>query len=113
MKAIKAIIQPHMLDRVVRALHELPHFPGLTLQQADGQARGRGPQGAYLADEEGVSYHKKAVVAIVCTDEQTDQFVETIRAAAHTGRAGDGIVFVTEIVQVVRIGSGEQQEQAL
>ena len=113
MKEIRAIVQPHMLDRVVRALHELPHFPGLTLQPADGQSRGRGPQGAYLGDEEGVPYHKKAIVEIVCDDASADGFVETIRAAAHTGRPGDGMIFVSDITRVVRIRTGEEQERAL
>ena len=47
MKEIKAIIQPHMVSKVVRALHELPHFPGLTLFDARGQGRGRAAGGAF------------------------------------------------------------------
>lgn len=49
MKQITAIIQPHMLSRVEHALHELPHFPGFTLQRAKGHGRGRAAGHAYLA----------------------------------------------------------------
>ena len=52
MKEIKAIIQPHVLTRVMEALHSLPHFPGVTVNDCQGQGRGRGSGGSYLPNEE-------------------------------------------------------------
>ena len=113
MKEIKAIIQPHMVSKVVRALHELPHFPGLTLFDARGQGRGRGAGGAFKVTEDSIDYHRKTVLEIVCTPELAGQIVETIPRAAHTGNAGDGMILVAEIPEVIRIRTGEKQTQAV
>ena len=113
MKEIKAIIQPHMVSKVVRALHGLPHFPGLTLFDARGQGRGRGAGGAFKVTEDSIDYHRKTVLEIVCNHEQADEIVEVIQRAAHTGNAGDGIILVTELPEVIRIRTGEKQQHAV
>lgn len=113
MKEIKAIIQPHMVSKVVRALHELPHFPGLTVFDARGQGRGRGAGGAFKVTEDSIDYHRKTVLEIVCADEHAASIAETIRQHAHTGRTGDGIIIVTDLGEVIRIRTGEQQQQAV
>ncbi len=58
MKEIKAIIRPHMLTRVMQALHALPHFPGVTVSDCQGQGRGRGSGGGYEATEETICFAK-------------------------------------------------------
>lgn len=113
MKEIKAIIQPHMVSKVVRALHELPHFPGLTLFDARGQGRGRGAGGAFKVTEDSIDYHRKTVLEIVCADELAASIAETIQRAAHTGHAGDGMILVTELPEVIRIRTGEKQQHAV
>lgn len=113
MKEIKAIIQPHMVSKVVRALHELSHFPGLTISDARGQGRGRGAGGAFKVTEDSLDYHPRTVLDILCADELAANIVETIRQAAHTGHSGDGIITVTDLAEVIRIRTGEKQAQAV
>ena len=113
MKAIKAVIQPHMLSNVVRGLHALPHFPGFTIMDARGQGRGRGAGGSFKVTEEDIDYHRKIVLEVVCSDDLVASLVETIRLTAHTGRQGDGIITVGSLDDVVRIRSGETRDQAV
>jgi len=113
MKEIKAILQPHIVSQVVRVLHELPHFPGLTLFDVRGQGRGRGAGGSFKVTEDDIDYHRKVIMEIVCSDAHAIDIAERIRQAAHTGNQGDGIVIVRDIERVVRIRSGEAQDEAL
>lgn len=113
MKKIKAIIHPHMVSKVVGALHEIEHFPGVTLLDARGQGRGRGAGGAYVVTEDEIDYHRKVVVIVVCSDEIAPALTEAIRSAAHTGTKGDGIITVGNLSEVVRIRSGERNDLAV
>ena len=113
MKEIKAIIQPHMLSNVVRALHALPHFPGFTITDARGQGRGRGAGGSFKVTEDDIDYHRRTVLEIVCSDSLVESITETIRQAAHTGRAGDGIITVGSLEGVLSIRSGETHDDAV
>ncbi|ODU25151.1 MAG: hypothetical protein ABS95_00995 [Verrucomicrobia bacterium SCN 57-15] len=113
MKEIKAILQPHIVSRVVRALHALPHFPGLTLTEARGQGRGRGAGGSYKVTEDDIDYHRKVLLEVVCADELAASVAEAIRQTAHTGNKGDGIILISELREVIRIRTGEKQEQAV
>jgi len=113
MKEIKTFIQPHVLGRVIQALHALPHFPGVTIIDAVGQGRGRGAGGAFRVTEEEIFFHKKKLIEVVCADDLVSPIIEAIRSSAHTGHAGDGLIFVTEITQAVRIRTGEQADSAV
>lgn len=113
MKQVKAIIKPHMASRVIAALQELPHFPGLTIFEVNGQGRGEGPGGAYECTPENIFNNKRQVIEIICADELAQNLADTIRQAAHTGLSGDGLIIITEIAQVIRIRSGETQEKAV
>ena len=113
MKEIKAILQPHVLARVIHALHELPHFPGLTVLDAAGQGRGRGKGGTFVLTDESLFFHKKKLLEIVADDALAPQIVEIIRQTAHTGTHGDGVILVTDIESVVRIRTGEVSSDAL
>lgn len=112
MKEIKAIIQPHMLDKVMTALHSLPHFPGVTVSDCHGQGRGRGPGGHYQPGPRDVFFAKQVKLEIFCDDAICDDLVETIRRHAHTGNPGDGIIMVADLPRVVRIRTGEEQQNA-
>ena len=113
MKEIKAILQPHMLSRVVRALHALPHFPGFTVADARGQGRGRGAGGSFKITEDDIDYHRKVVLEIACSDDLASSIAETVRQAAHTGQQGDGLILIRDLEGVIRIRTGERQEQAV
>lgn len=113
MKEIKAIIQPHMVQHVLDALHALPHFPGITVSDCQGQGRGRGPAGHYAPTSESIFLAKRVKLEVLCADAIADDIVKAIRAAAHTGNAGDGIIMVVDLAQVVRIRTGEEQNSAL
>jgi len=113
MKEIKAILQPHALDRVMDALHQLPHFPGVTVSDCQGQGRGRGANQRFLPDEETIFFKKKCKLEIFCADSVCDAIVATIRKAAHTGNPGDGLIMVADLPRVVRIRTAEEQDEAV
>ena len=113
MKEIKAIIQPHMLRKVMDALHVLPHFPGVTVGDCQGQGRGVGRGGHYEPTKDNIFYVKKVKLEIFCSDDVCESLVETIRANAHTGNPGDGIITVVDVARVVRVRTGQQQDAAL
>ena len=113
MKEIKAIIQPHMLSKVMSALHACEHFPGATIGDCQGQGRGRGAGGHYEPTQETIFYAKKVKLELFCSDEVCDHLVSVIQRAAHTGNPGDGIIMVVDLSRVVRIRSGEVQDEAV
>ncbi len=113
MKEVKAILQPHVLTRVIHALHELPQFPGLTVLDAVGQGRGRGQGGTFVLTDDSLFFHKKKLLEIVADDALAPQVIEIIRKTAHTGTHGDGLILVTDIESAVRIRTGEVSAEAL
>ena len=113
MKEIKAIIQPHILSRVLEALHELPHFPGVTVSDCQGQGRGRGKGGQFEASEATIYFAKKTKLEVFCDDAVCDEIVKLIQQAAHTGNAGDGVIMVADLPRVVRVRTGQEQNDAV
>lgn len=113
MKQITAIFQPHRLEKVEDALHRLPHFPGFTLLKAQGHPRGHGAGNAYVADEWEPDHHARVVLLMYCADEHATALVQAIEQAAHTGQAGDGLIAITEVTDIVRIRSGEHGNDAV
>lgn len=113
MKQITAIIQPHMLGEVERALHALPHFPGFTLLRAKGHSRGRAAGHAYHTTEWDMDAHDKVALLVFCTQSLAPLIVDAIRKSAHTGLPGDGVIAVCEADEVLRIGSGERGDDAV
>ena len=113
MKEIKAIIQTHMLGRVLEALHKVPHFPGVTVSDCQGQGRGRGPGGHYQATQDTIFFKKMTKLEIFCSDTILAELVSVIQQAAHTGNPGDGVIMVADLTQVVRVRTGQQQDAAV
>jgi nitrogen regulatory protein P-II 1 len=113
MKEIKVIIQPHMLNKVLDALHNFEHFPGVTVSDCQGQGRGRGAGGHYEATPETIFLAKKVKLEIFCADNVCDHLVSVIQKAAHTGRAGDGVLVVGEVARVLKLRTGEENEKAV
>lgn len=113
MKQIIAIVQPHRLEQIEQALHDLEHLPGFTIFPARGHPRGQGPHHAYAPTEWDPEAHDRLVLLMFCPDELAQQVAETIRAAAHTGHPGDGLIAVSGLEDVLRIRSGERGDAAL
>lgn len=113
MKEIKAIIQPFKLARVVDALKELPDLPGITVSEVKGFGKNRARDARERVVEDAVDYVKKSKVEIVVPDALVDEVVRIISAASHTGRPGDGKIFVSSVDEVVKIRTGETGDGAI
>jgi nitrogen regulatory protein P-II 2 len=112
MKLITAIIKPFKLDDVRAALSEIG-ISGMTVTEVKGFGRQRGHTELYRGAEYVVDFVPKTRVEVAVKDELLDQVVEAIVAAARTGKVGDGKIFISDIERVVRIRTGEGDEQAL
>jgi nitrogen regulatory protein P-II 1 len=112
MKKIEAIIKPFKLDDVKDALHEIG-IAGITVTEAKGFGRQKGHTELYRGAEYVVDFLPKVKVEVVLDDDLLDRAVEAIQQAAHTGRIGDGKIFVTNIEDVLRIRTGERGSDAL
>ena len=113
MKKIEAIIQPHLLHRVMQALHALAHFPGVTVSDCQGQGRGRGAGGHYEPTTDSVFFKKMTKLELFCSDAAAADLMDAIRRAAHTGNPGDGLIAVSDLSHVVRVRTGQEQDAAV
>jgi nitrogen regulatory protein P-II 1 len=111
-KKIEAIIKPFKLDEVREALSEVG-ITGLTVTEVKGFGRQKGHTELYRGAEYVVDFLPKIKVEVVVTDSIVDQAIEAIVKSAHTGKIGDGKIFVVPVEQVVRIRTGETNEQAI
>lgn len=112
MKMITAVIKPFKIDDVRDALAELG-IQGLTISEVKGFGRQKGHTELYRGAEYVVDFVPKVKLELAVKDEQLDDAVEVIMAAAGTGKIGDGKIFVTPLLQVVRIRTGETDGEAL
>lgn len=112
MKQIVAIIKPFKLDDVREALGEAG-VHGLTVTEVKGFGRQKGHTELYRGAEYIVDFLPKLKIETVVADDILDQAVEAIRNAAHTGKIGDGKIFVYDVEQVIRIRTGETGEAAV
>ncbi len=113
MKEIKAVIQPHMLGKVMEALHALTHFPGVTVSDCQGQGRGRGTGGGFVPTEDSIFLAKMIKLEMFCADALCDQLVAAVQQASHTGNPGDGVIMVADLARVVRVRTGQEQNEAV
>ncbi|MFU2488316.1 P-II family nitrogen regulator [Thauera sp. WH-1] len=112
MKKIEAIIKPFKLDEVREALSEVG-ITGLTVTEVKGFGRQKGHTELYRGAEYVVDFLPKIKVEVVLGDDVVDQAVEAIVKAAHTGKIGDGKIFISPVEQVIRIRTGETNEAAI
>src|SRR3989338_1464717 len=112
MKKIEAIIKPFKLDEVREALSELG-VSGLTVIEVKGFGRQKGHTELYRGAEYVVDFLPKIKVEVVVPAGLLDTAVEAIIKAAHTGKIGDGKIFISTVEQVIRIRTGEVNENAL
>ncbi|MBM2884041.1 MULTISPECIES: P-II family nitrogen regulator [Chromobacterium] len=112
MKKVEAVIKPFKLDEVREALSEIG-VNGLTVSEVKGFGRQKGHTELYRGAEYVVDFLPKVKIEVVLPDDLVDRAIDTIVAAARTGKIGDGKIFVTPVEQVVRIRTGETNEQAI
>ena len=112
MKRIVAIIKPFKLDDVREALATIG-ISGMTVSDVKGFGRQKGHTELYRGAEYVVDFLPKCKLEIVVADEDADKSIKAIVNAAQTGKIGDGKIFVSNVERVVRIRTGEENEDAI
>ncbi|EKO3407880.1 nitrogen regulatory protein P-II [Vibrio fluvialis] len=112
MKKIEAIIKPFKLDDVREALAEVG-ITGMTVSEVKGFGRQKGHTELYRGAEYMVDFLPKVKLEIVVNEDVADQCVDTIIETAQTGKIGDGKIFITGVERVIRIRTGEEDEDAI
>ncbi|WP_435130483.1 P-II family nitrogen regulator [Actinacidiphila sp. bgisy144] len=112
MKLVTAVIKPYKLDDVKTALQELG-VQGLTVTEASGYGRQRGHTEVYRGAEYRVDLVPKARIEVLVEDAAADEVIDTLVAAARTGKIGDGKVWAVPVVTAVRVRTGERGPDAL
>lgn len=109
MREIKAIVRTDRLEEVLHALHAIEGLPGITISVVRGVGRTRGND----VEASGFGEVQMAKLEIVVEPEFEDPVVDAIVRAAHTGRPGDGKIFIYPVARVVRIRTSEENAEAL
>lgn len=112
MKLVTAIIKPFKLDAVRESLSEIG-VQGITVTEVKGFGRQKGHTELYRGAEYVVDFLPKTKLEVAISDDQVDSVVEAVSKAAHSGKIGDGKIFVSSLEQVVRIRTGESGDEAL
>ena len=112
MKKIEAVLKPFKLDEVREALSDIG-VTGLTVTEVKGFGRQKGHTELYRGAEYVVDFVPKVRLEVVVEDNLVERVIEAIVNAAHTGRIGDGKIFVTAIEEAVRIRTGERGSDAI
>ena len=112
MKKIEAVIKPFKLDEVKEALQEVG-LTGITVTEAKGFGRQKGHTELYRGAEYVVDFLPKVKLELIIEDEMVEKAVEAIRSSAHTGRIGDGKIFIIDVEQAVRIRTGDRGADAI
>jgi nitrogen regulatory protein PII len=112
MKLITTVMKPFKLDEVRQALMDLG-LHGMTATEVKGFGRQKGQAEVYRGSEYEVSYLPKMKLEVIVDDTQVDAAISVIQNQAHTGRIGDGKIFVLDCAEVIRIRTGERGASAL
>jgi nitrogen regulatory protein P-II 2 len=112
MKMVTAVIKPFKLDDVREALATIG-VTGMTVTEVKGFGRQKGHTELYRGAEYVVDFLPKVKLEIAVSTDVVEQVIETVISAANTGKIGDGKIFVSSIEQIVRIRTGETDEQAV
>jgi nitrogen regulatory protein P-II 1 len=112
MKKIEAVIKPFKLEEVREALSDIG-INGLTVTEVKGFGRQKGHTELYRGAEYTIDFLPKVKLELVVSDDILDSAMDAIVKAAHTGKIGDGKIFVTSVEQVLRIRTGETGEEAV
>ncbi len=112
MKKVEAIIRPFKLDEVKIALVNAG-IVGMTVSEVRGFGRQKGQTERYRGSEYTVEFLQKLKIEIVIEDEQVDMVVDKIIVAARTGEIGDGKIFISPVDSIIRIRTGEKNQEAV
>ncbi|QIR15194.1 nitrogen regulatory protein P-II [Shewanella aestuarii] len=112
MKKVEAIIKPFKLDDVRESLAEIG-ITGMTVAEVKGFGRQKGHTELYRGAEYMVDFLPKVKIELVIQDELLEQAIDVIVDTARTGKIGDGKIFVTDVERVIRIRTGEENEEAV
>ena len=112
MKKIEAVIKPFKLEDVKDALAEAG-VTGMTVSDVKGYGRQQGHSELYRGAEYVVDFLPKIKLELIVADEDVDSTIAVIIEAAKTGKIGDGKIFVSPIEKIIRIRTGEQDEEAI
>ena len=112
MKLITAIIKPYKLDEVREALSEVG-VTGLTITDVKGFGRQKGHTELYRGAEYAVDFLPKIKIEMIVLDDIVNDVIEAIKSKAHTGRIGDGKIFISSVNEVIRIRTGEKGKTAI
>ena len=112
MKKIEAIIKPFKLDEVKEKLQDIG-VSGITVLEAKGVGRQKGHTELYRGAEYSVDTLPKLKLEIISSDDQVSDVVNSIQNSASTNQIGDGKIFVTSLESIVRIRTGETNDQAI
>ena len=112
MKLVVAIIKPHQVEAVTSALDAI-EVSGMTLTEARGHGRQRGHSEVYRGGEYKVDFLPKVRLEVLAADDQADQIANTIVERAHTGKIGDGKLWIQSVDEAIRIRTGEVGDEAL
>lgn len=112
MKIVTAIIKPFMLDEVRESLSDIG-VQGITVTEVKGFGRQKGHTELYRGAEYKVDFLPKIKLETVVAEDIAQQVIEAIQKSAHTGKIGDGKIFVSSIEQVIRIRTGETGPEAI
>jgi nitrogen regulatory protein P-II 1 len=112
MQLVTAIIKPFQVENVKEALHQVGST-GITISDVQGHGRQRGQTEVYRGSEYTVDFVPKVRLEVLCDDAMVDTLMETIAAAARTGKIGDGKIWVTQVGRAMRIRTGETDVDAI
>ena len=112
MKKIEAVIKPFKLDEVKEALQDAG-VQGMTVLEAKGYGRQKGHSELYRGAEYVIDFRPKITIEVVVPDDMVNSVVDAIQAAARTGKIGDGKIFISDVIDVIRIRTGETGAQAV
>ena len=112
MKLVTAIIQPHRLEEVKKAVMA-EGVKGMTVSQVNGYGRQKGHTEVYRGAEYTVDLLPKVKIELVCSDSDAEALAQTIASSARSGRIGDGKIWITSVEQVIRVRTGDSGEDAL
>jgi len=113
MKKIEAIIKPFKLEEVKEALVEAG-IEGMTISEVKGYGRQQGHSELYRGAEYAIEYIPKVKIEVVVSSQEfANVAINAIKESAMTGKIGDGKIFVSDISHVIRIRTGEEDEEAL
>jgi nitrogen regulatory protein P-II 1 len=112
MKKIEVIIKHFKLEDVKDALTEIG-ITGMTVSEVKGYGRQKGHSELYRGAEYVVDFMPKTKIDVIVSDSDVDKVIEAVSQSAHTGKIGDGKIFVSNIDEIVRIRTGERGSEAI